>query len=61
MSMNYGNKFMKKLPTLFPPPRLDDEVIYLDDNFNVVSKDEATWIKIVENGQVTFGKLVEEE
>jgi len=39
-------------------PKLEKDIIYLDDHFDIVPKKEATMVKIVKsNGDVIFGKL----
>lgn len=52
---------MKKLPKLPPVPKLEDDIVYLDDNFNIVPKKEATLIKIIRDGEVIFAKPYKKE
>ena len=56
MSQKYGKNSTRKLPKLPSPPKLEDEIIYLDDDFNIVPKRKATQIKIITDGTVVFGK-----
>ena len=56
MSQQSGENSMKKSPKPFPPPELEDEIIYLDNDFNIVPKNKATQIKIITDGTVVFGK-----
>ena len=56
MSQQSGENSMKKSPEPFPPPKLEDEIIYLDGDGNIVPKSKATHIKIITDGSVVFGK-----